>query len=161
MPAVGSKVLHYDRKKSVRWFAKQVSRATPDQLVALERRGVEGVLIKHLAKDMALRHSRIFKILGVSRATAYTKASPGKVISGAGGHAALGIVKLLGIAQSIVGKSTSSEAEGFDTAKWLGIWIERRQPSLGGKKPSEFLDTPTGIEMVARLLGAIESGAYL
>ena len=27
-------------------------------------------------------------------------------------------------------------------------------------KPAELIDTPTGVDVVARLLGAIESGAY-
>jgi uncharacterized protein (DUF2384 family) len=70
------------------------------------------------------------------------------------------MVKLLGIAQSIVANSTASEARDFDAAKWLGLWIERPQPALGGRKPADILDTPTGVEVVARLLGSVESGAY-
>lgn len=31
---------------------------------------------------------------------------------------------------------------------------------LGGRKPADLIDTPTGVEVVARLLGSIESGAY-
>lgn len=69
------------------------------------------------------------------------------------------MIKLLGIAQDIVANSTAPEAKVFDAAKWLGQWIERPQPSLGGRKPADLIDTPTGVEMVARLLGAIESGA--
>ena len=80
---------------------------------------------------------------------------------GRAGLAAMGMAKLLGIAQDIVQDSTSPEAEGFDTAKWLGQWIERPQPALGGRKPVDFLDTPTGVEMVAQVLGAVRSGAYL
>ncbi|MDH5540593.1 MAG: MbcA/ParS/Xre antitoxin family protein, partial [Rhizobacter sp.] len=36
----------------------------------------------------------------------------------------------------------------------------RPQPSLGGRRPAELIDTPTGIEVVSRLLGSIESGSY-
>jgi len=56
--------------------------------------------------------------------------------------------------------TTASEAKMFDATKWLGQWIERPQPALGGRKPADLLDTPTGVELVARLLGSIESGAY-
>ncbi|HEY8707729.1 MAG TPA: antitoxin Xre/MbcA/ParS toxin-binding domain-containing protein [Burkholderiaceae bacterium] len=31
---------------------------------------------------------------------------------------------------------------------------------MGGRKPADLIDTPTGVEVVARLLGSIESGAY-
>ena len=40
------------------------------------------------------------------------------------------------------------------------VEIERPQPALGGRKPADLIDTPTGVEVVARLLGSIESGAY-
>ena len=82
------------------------------------------------------------------------------MVSGNGGHAAIGIARLLGKAQAIVVNSTAAQAKGFDSAKWLGQWLERPQPSLGGRKSAELIDTPTGIEVVARLLGAIESGSY-
>jgi len=151
----------YKRIKGVLWFTRQVSQATPIQLVDVERRGVEGLLIKDLATKMEVPHVHFFRMLGVPKSTVAMKASAGQVISGTGGQAALGVVKLLGVAQGIIDNSTSPDAAGFDVAKWFGRWIERPQPSLGGKKPSEFLDTPTGIEIVARLLGAMESGAYL
>lgn len=153
--------LVYKPGEGVRVFALKMFRATTAQLVDVERRGVNGVLLKDLAKALNLPAAHFFKMLGVPKATAEQKASSGEVIAGAGGQAALGVVKLLAIANDIVDNSTSPRAKGFDTATWLGQWLERPQPSLGGKKPSEFLDTPTGIAVVARLLGAIESGAYL
>jgi uncharacterized protein (DUF2384 family) len=82
------------------------------------------------------------------------------MVTGRSGQAAIGMVRLLGIAQEVVRDSTAEEAQGFDAAKWLGQWIERPQPALGGRKPSELLDTPTGVEVVARLLGSIRSGAF-
>ena len=70
------------------------------------------------------------------------------------------MIKLLGIAQSIVNNSTAAEAKAFDAAKWLGQWIEQPQPALGGRRPADLISTPTGVEVVARLLGSLESGAY-
>ena len=81
-------------------------------------------------------------------------------ITGAAGQAALGLTRLLGLARGIVADSTAEAAKDFDAARWLGRWIERPQPALGGRKPADLIATPTGLEMVARLLGAIESGAY-
>ena len=150
----------YRPGKSVDDYVRQVASATPMQIVEIERAGVIGSLIKDLSKRMDIPSSRIFTILGIPKATAERKAARRKVVAGSRGQAVIGMLKLLGIAQEIVANSTASKAKGFDAAKWLGQWIERPQPSLGGRKPADLLDTPTGVEVVARLLGSIESGAY-
>jgi uncharacterized protein (DUF2384 family) len=72
----------------------------------------------------------------------------------------LGVVRLLAKAQAMVDNSCAQEARGFDAGRWLGQWIERPQPALGGRKPAVFIATPTGMEILLRLLGAMESGAY-
>jgi putative toxin-antitoxin system antitoxin component (TIGR02293 family) len=153
-------VVAYHSTKGVDDYVRQVARATPLQLVEIERQGVLGSFIKDLSRRMEIPSSRIFTILGVPKATAEKKAAAGERVEGRGGQAAVGMVKLLGIAQEIVANSTASEAKTFDATKWLGRWIERPQPALGGRKPADLLDTPTGVELVARLLGSIESGAY-
>jgi putative toxin-antitoxin system antitoxin component (TIGR02293 family) len=153
-------VIAYHSTKGVDDYVRQVARATPLQLVEIERQGVLGSFIKDLSKRMEIPSSRIFTILGVPKATAEKKAAAGEKVEGRGGQAAIGMVKLLGIAQEIVANSTASGAKRFDATKWLGHWIERPQPALGGRKPADLLDTPTGAEVVARLLGSIESGAY-
>ena len=150
----------YQPEKGVDEYVRQVAGATLMQIVEIERFGVIGSLIKDLAKRMEIPSSRIFTILGIPKATAEMKAAGGKMVAGGGGQAAIGMVKLLGIAQKIVANSMATEAKSFDAAKWFGRWIERPQPSLGGRKPADLLDTPTGVEVVARLLGSIESGAY-
>ncbi|MEP7084401.1 MAG: antitoxin Xre/MbcA/ParS toxin-binding domain-containing protein [Betaproteobacteria bacterium] len=153
-------LIHYYPSVGVDDYARRLARATPLQLVEVERRGVGGSFIKDLAKRMDIPSSRIYKILGLPKATAEKKAAAGEPVSGRGGQAAIGMVKLLSIAQEMVANSTASQTPAFDAAKWLGQWIERPQPALAGRKPAELLDTPTGAEVVARLLGSIESGAY-
>jgi putative toxin-antitoxin system antitoxin component (TIGR02293 family) len=150
----------YVRTKGIDDFVTNVHAADPLQLIETERKGVAGIFVKDLAKRMEIAAQRMFEILGVPKATAEKKIAAGEVLSGSGGRAALGMAKLLGIAKEIVENSTAPEARGFDAAKWLGQWLERPQPSLGGRRPSELLDTPTGLGVVTRLLGAIESGAY-
>lgn len=153
-------VVMYYRSKGVEDFVHQVKIATPIQLVEVERKGVDGRFLKDLSKRMDVPATRMFTILGVPKATAEKKAASGEVLSGSAGQAAIAMAKLLGTAQSIVENSTAKESKGFDSATWLGKWLERPQPSLGGRKPADLIDTPTGVEMVTRLLGAIESGAY-
>jgi len=150
----------YVRNKGIDDFVSNVHAADPLQLIETERQGVAGVFVKDLSKRMEIAAQRMFEILGVPKATAEKKIAAGEVLSGSSGRAALGMAKLLGIVNEIVENSTAAEAEGFDSAKWLGQWLERPQPALGGRRPSELIDTPTGLDVVSRLLGAIESGAY-
>jgi putative toxin-antitoxin system antitoxin component (TIGR02293 family) len=146
--------------KGIDDFVALVSAATPMEMVETERQGVLGVFIKDLSKAMDIPAVRMFDILGVPKATAEKKVAAGELIKGNGGRAALGMARLLGIAKNIVNNSKSPQAKDFDSAKWLGQWIERPQPALGGRKPADLIDTATGVEIVARLLGSIESGAY-
>lgn len=150
----------YAPGKGVGQFVEKIRHATPLELVEVERSGVGGRLLKDMANEMDIPTSRLFVMIGVPKATAEKKAANNEPITGAGGQAAIGIARLLGIAQSIVENSTA-DVKDFDVRKWLGQWLERPQPALGGKRPSEFLDTPTGLEVVSRLLGAVESGAYV
>src|SRR5437762_4126189 len=144
----------------VQQFVQRLTQSTPIELVEIEREGVRGSLIKDLSRRLEIPASRMFGILGVPKATAEKKAAAGEMVTGSGGQAAIGIAKLLAIAEEIVTHSTAPEAKGFDAAKWLGQWLERPQPALGGRKPADLVDTPTALEVVARLLGGTESGAY-
>lgn len=110
---------------------------------------------------MNLPSSRLFALLRIPPATAARKSASGALITGRTGLAVVGMIKLLGIANEIVQDSASSAVKDFDSAKWLGQWIERPQASLGGRKPADYLDAPTGVAIVARVLGAMRSGAYL
>jgi putative toxin-antitoxin system antitoxin component (TIGR02293 family) len=150
----------YGRGTAFNAYIQRVSRATPMELVLTERAGVHARLIKDLARHMAIPASRLFAILGVAKATAEKKVAADETIGGQGGQAVMGMVRLVGMAQAMAANSTADDAANFDAAKWLGRWIDIPQPSLGGRKPADLLDTPTGVEIVARLLGAVESGAY-
>lgn len=148
------------RAESVDAYVKKVISANSEQLMELEQEGVPGTFITGLSERLNVPKQRMYGVLGISKATAERKATKSGKLTGASGYAALGMAKLLGIAQEIVDNSTAEEANGFDAAAWLGEWIERPQPALGGRKPAEMLKTPTGIKVVARLLGSLESGAY-
>jgi putative toxin-antitoxin system antitoxin component (TIGR02293 family) len=153
-------VVTYQPKRGVDDFVRQVAVAEPMVLVETERHGVDGRFLKDLSKRMDIPATRIFDMLGVPKATAEKKSAAGEVLTGSGGQAAIGVAKLIAMAQEIVANSTAKGAHDFDAARWLGQWLERPQPSLGGRRPAELIDTPTGVEVVARLLGSIESGAY-
>jgi putative toxin-antitoxin system antitoxin component (TIGR02293 family) len=152
--------ISYSPAHGVDSFVQRIAEATPMQLVDVERRGVKGRFIKDFSRRIGVSAVRLYEILGVPKATVEKRSTEGTEITGAGGQAAVAMARLLAKAQEIVANSRSPEAKDFDAAKWLGQWIERPQPALGGRKPAELIGTPTGVEMVSRLLGAIESGAY-
>ena len=150
----------YEPIKGVDAYVRALASATPMEIIEIERHGVQGALIKDLSKRMSVPASRFFSIIGMPKATAEKKAGAGELVSGSRGQAAIGMIRLIGVAQDLVNNSTSSHAKDFDAAKWLGKWIELPQPALGGRKPADVMDTPTGIDVVAHLLGSMESGAY-
>lgn len=152
--------IRYGTSRDLDLFISVVSMATPMQLVDAEREGVSGQFFKDISRRMDIPAARMFAMLGVPKATAEKKVAEGDVIKGTAGRAALGLARLLGIAKEIVANSTAPEAENFDSAKWLGQWMERPQPALGGRKPADLIDTSAGVDAVARLLGSIQSGAY-
>ena len=148
------------RRAGIGAFARAYRSAPPMEVIQLERQGVQGDFIRELSGSTGLPASRMISILGVPKSTADSKASSGKQLTGRAGQAAIGLVNLIGIAQELVESSTSEAAEGLDAGRWLGRWIETPQPALDGRRPAELLDTPTGVAIVARVLGAIQSGAY-
>lgn len=153
-------VVYTPHKDRIKIFVTRIANATPMELVDTELKGVDGMFVRDLTKRMSIPAVRMYSILGVPKATAEKKIAGREVISGVGGRAALGLARLLAMAEEIVANSKAAEAKDFDTAKWLGQWIERPQSALGGRKPADLISTPTGLSMVERVLGAIESGAY-
>ena len=147
--------------KSLVDFATNMAGAEPMDQVELEREGLPAVVVADLARVMALPRVRMFEMMNLPRATMEKKISDGEVLTGVANRRALNLLRLLAHAREILRDSTSSEAERFDVARWLGRWIETPQPALGGIKPADLLDTEIGAEMVERTLGAIRSGAYL
>lgn len=153
-------IILYSADKGVDAFVREIASAAPLALVDTERFGVHGRFLRDVADRMDLPTVRILEMVGVPKATAAKKVAANDVVSGSGGQAALGMAKLIAKAEEIVANSTAPEARDFDAAKWLGQWLDVPQPALGGRTPGSLLGTPTGVEIVLRLLGAFESGAY-
>lgn len=72
---------------------------------------------------------------------------------------ASGIASLIAQVQTMV--EDSGNPEGFDAAKWVGRWIDRALPALGGQRPAELMDTPDGRALVSNIVACMQSGAYL
>ena len=68
--------------------------------------------------------------------------------------------RLLDQARAMAAASTHPGVATLDVERWLARWLTKPQPALGGRRPDELLDTPGGVDAVARVLGAIQSGAF-
>jgi uncharacterized protein (DUF2384 family) len=130
------------------------------ELVAMEKNGINASEVVHDLEQLGIPKNRGFEFLNIPKATAHNKITSGKNFVGIEALASIRIKKMLALAESIASNSLHPDAKNFDSGKWLGEWIERPQPALGGRKPTEFLNTETGGQRILQLLGALESGSY-
>lgn len=139
-------------------LAKRLASASPMEMVDVERKGVDARILSALSDQLHLSKLRVFSIVGGPKATMEKKIKTGAVLDGTAGQASIGLARLYARAQELA-QNVQAPAD-FDSAEWLGRWIEIPQPALGGQKPAELISSPTGLGLVLRLLGAMESGAY-
>jgi uncharacterized protein (DUF2384 family) len=132
----------------------------PEQQVQLEKDGVECELLDALATALALPKTELYPMIGIAKATAESRLRSGARVDGAPGFALISLVALLDDTQHLLADSTHPAAQSFAAGPWLGRWLKTQQPALGGRSPSEYIATPTGQQIVRRLLGSIASGAY-
>ena len=134
---------------------------TTMEVIELERHGVPARLLNFLAMCLNMHLADVLRMVGATRATTLRKVRMGARLDGTPGRAALGMIRLLAMAQEMAESSTHPDAANFSASRWFGDWIRKPQPALAGRKPADFLDTPTGLEAVTRVLGALESGAFI
>ena len=127
-------------------------------LVPLIRQGLPAEVVPATAHDMGVNKETLFHWLGLARSTTNRKVLEKNVLSPDASEKILGLQKLVGLVESIM--EESGTASDFNAAHWVAQWLEMPLPAFGNKKPSEYMDTLTGQEMVARALARMQSGAY-
>lgn len=121
----------------------------------------KGVLAKKLltvSRRMNLTKSQVIEALKFPASTIDRKISQNEKLTPEQTERFVGLESLIDQVQAIVDES--GDPTGFDAAKWLGEWIEQPLPALGGRKPSEYLDTITGQQYISSLIARMQSGAY-
>jgi uncharacterized protein (DUF2384 family) len=141
-------------------FRRTLKDAGFELRVRAEREGVPSEMVVTVMKEMGSTAGEFQRIVGVPKSTFAKKISEKSAFAGAAGQAVLGLAELVNLAEDLVDPK-GRDAAGFDAGRWVGEWIQRPQPALGGRKPADLMDTPTGRESVKRVLGALGSGAYL
>jgi putative toxin-antitoxin system antitoxin component (TIGR02293 family) len=130
----------------------------PIDRIKLIRDGVPARYINVISDSMGITKDTLFKFLNLPKSTIDKKSVANQVLPIEQGERLIGMAKLVGQVESII--SESGNPDGFNAAKWVAQWLEKPSPALGGEKPSAYLDTVSGQEMISDLLAKIQTGAY-
>ncbi|MCD9046813.1 antitoxin Xre/MbcA/ParS toxin-binding domain-containing protein [Luteimonas sp. MHLX1A] len=129
--------------------------------VQIERDGVPAGVVKVLIDKIGVSSVDFISYVGIPKATFSKKMRERSAFAGTPGQSVVGFVELINKVEDILAAQRDNpEATNFDVEKWVGEWVERPQPALGGMTPAELMDTPSGRASVMRVLGAMQSGAY-
>lgn len=132
--------------------------ATELERVMIIRQGVPANILVQIGRAMDISNDLLFSTLAFPRSTVVRKIQNNEMLSAEQSERVVGLERLVGQVEAMV--KQSGNPEGFDAARWVGDWLQRPLPALGGKKPAEFMDTMEGQNLVARFLAQSQSGAY-
>ncbi|MEB2314819.1 MAG: DUF2384 domain-containing protein [Xanthomonadaceae bacterium] len=138
-------------------MAIAASAATPDFTEEAHHQ-VYAKEIVPFAKKLGLSKKRLCELLGFPRSTVDRQIAANRLLSPDHAERFLGVWELAELVAQMVNES--GNPEGFDAAAWLGDWLRRPQPALGGIPPADYLYTQGGIGIVRDLLLRAQSGAY-
>ena len=136
----------------------QIYRVQPIDRIKLIREGVPARYINVISDSMGITKETLFKFLNLPKSTIDKKSVANQMLPIEQGERLIGMAKLVGQVESMIAES--GNPDGFDAAKWVARWLEKPSPALGGEKPSVYLDTVSGQEMISDLLAKIQTGAY-
>jgi len=111
-----------------------------------------------ISSALDISNDLLFSTLAFPRSTVVRKIQNNELLSAEQSERVVGLERLVGQVEAMV--KQSGNPEGFDAGRWVGDWLQRPLPALGGKKPAEFMDTMEGQNLVARFLAQSQSGAY-
>lgn len=130
----------------------------PIDRIKLIRDGIPARYINVISDSMGITKDTLFRFLNLPKSTIDKKSVANQVLPIEQGERLIGMAKLVGQVESMVFES--GNPDGFNAAKWVAQWLEKPSPALGGEKPSAYLDTVSGQEMISDLLAKIQTGAY-
>ncbi len=125
--------------------------------IGVIKQGVGVGLLENLARQMEIPKDRLTAYLGIPRSTLGRKAKAQSLLSSEQSERVLGVVRLVDQVKDMV---EQSGVRDFNAAQWISQWLEEPNPALDGRKPSEFMDTNLGQQLVSNLLARMQSGAY-
>jgi putative toxin-antitoxin system antitoxin component (TIGR02293 family) len=141
-------------------FRKAYRSSSADRIRVIKA-GVSARSVYDLATALNVSQDVVIKYLGLSKSTISRKVQADDTLSTDQSERVLGMSKLIGLVQTVIDESGDPDlAKDFDAAQWLEEWLSQPNPALGGMLPSAYLDTHEGQEVLAALIGQMQSGAY-
>lgn len=129
----------------------------PEVRLELEHMGVHGSMIVALARHLGIQLGRLKQIIGLSPNARLLFPGEDRRIQGPPAYAALALVEVLGRA---IDKCPPDRASSWDSARWLGQWIERPLPLLSDLLPSQIITLPSGLWALLLTVGAMRDEEF-
>jgi hypothetical protein len=142
-------------------FLQRLRDASTLERIRIERDGVPAAVVAALLGHLGMAPAGFCRIAGLHPASGNRMLREDCAFADNPGQVLLCLLDMIVLVQELLASAGDESAPGFDIPAWLGQWILRPQRALGGQAPAALIDTPTGRESVLRLLGALQSGAYL
>lgn len=156
-PSRGSSAMSANFESVIRRPQFREAMIDPIARIDRERKGMPVNMAEALRKHMGLSTGELSRIFGIKPATYKKKVADKEPLAGRYGDAVADLGETLAIGRNLL----PTDRADFNIPRWFAEWITIPQPSLGGRKPEDILDTPTGRALVKRVVGAMGSGAYL
>lgn len=151
----------YEAPAKVNAFRTLLRTAPLAERVRIEREGVPYQVVKGLIDDIFVSSTEFQTFVRIPKATFTKKMRDKSLFAGTTGQSVVGLMELINkVEDMLAAEPDNPAAQGFDVERWVGQWIQRPQPALGGLAPAELMDTPSGRASVMRVLGAVQSGTY-
>lgn len=135
-----------------------VANAEPMQEIAIVRDGLSTDILATLSDKLQLERGAVLQALYLPRSTFQRRVRAHEPLRREESERALALMKIIAEAERIYDESGTGP--DFDVGAWVGRWIERRNPALGGHTPAELLDTSIGQQTVLGLISKMQSAAY-
>jgi putative toxin-antitoxin system antitoxin component (TIGR02293 family) len=133
-------------------------RAGVIERMTIVKEGVPARYLRVLSSFMHVPVEKLYRSLGLVRPTVDRKMRLARALNADESERVLGFARLIGQAQSEV--EESGDSAPFDAATWMATWMYQPVPALGGRTPSQFMDTVDGRGLIATLLAQQQSGVY-
>ncbi len=144
-----------------RRFRQSLRTAALDERIQMEREGVPPTVVLDLINELEVSATQFQHVVGMPKATFAKKMAKRELIGGTPGQSVIGLLELINKIEDMLNPKDNRDALNFDIERWVGEWITRPQPALGGKCPADLMDTQPGREKVKQVLGSLQSGVYL
>jgi len=131
---------------------------SPTEVIEIVRQGVPAERLIEIGVCLHRSKEWLFHTLKLPRSTMDHKIRQHQRLSPEHSERVVGLERLIGQVQAMV--EAAEAASDFNACRWVGQWLDRPVPALGGAKPADFMDTLQGQALVSRLLAQSQAGVF-